>query len=108
MVQNIRRLLQTQFIGAIIIGWVAVQGVIDALGLILRIVEALYQRMDRGVLGTPTAGAIDGDRVFYACTRIVIYLGFSLWLGWWLYLKEEKPDESEDEGDEAIDDPVSS
>ena len=89
MLTTLRRILLTQYIGAIITAYVAVQGVLSLIGVIGLMIALFIEPQSRRVLGGVSSRlSLDWNRVIGNLIQALLHLAVAGLLAWWLYLKE--------------------
>jgi hypothetical protein len=96
MLANLKRILLTQYIGAIITAYTAVQGVLLIIGVVFLAISTAMQPREHSVYGglSPRAG-LDWDRVLLELIRAALHLAVAAGFIRWLYYpsKHEVPQE---------------
>jgi hypothetical protein len=102
MLTNLKRILLTQYIGAIITAYLTAQGMITLIGVVVYLFGLWLQTRDSSVLGGSNSRFIlNWGRVLPEIVRTVLYLAVAGAFVWWLYL--ERPSEAEADLDEISD-----
>jgi hypothetical protein len=92
MLANLKRILLTQYIGAIITAYVAVQGVLLTIGVVILVISTAMQPREHSVYGglMPRA-AMDWDRILLELIRAALHFGVAAGFVRWLFYPSSKP-----------------
>jgi hypothetical protein len=107
MLTNLKRILLTQYIGAIITAYVAVQGLLSLIGVVGLAIAVVMEPRQTGVLAPFSERAgLNWDRVLTDLTRALLHFAAAGGLIYWLYVDKERPIADESQIEEPPTDPV--
>jgi hypothetical protein len=105
MLTNLKRILLTQYIGAIITAYLAVQGILGLITIVVYIISVFLQPRETGLFSSLNGRTgVDLNRIVPELLRAILQIAVAGGFTWWLYVERKLRPEATPALDEDGDD----
>ena len=87
MLTNLKRILLTQYIGAIITAYLGAQGLIGLIGMLVYLISVFLQPHETGLFSALGRTGVDWNRIVPELIRSLLQIAVAGAFIWWLYVE---------------------